>query len=310
MSDSQRWPQIAVVGAGAVGGYFGGRLAEAGAPVVLIGRKAFVDAVNAHGLIIEQAAGERAIKVEATADIGAVADAELVLLCVKSNDTVASAKEIAPLLAPNALVICLQNGVDNVERIRAATRIQALPAAVYIGVSVPEPGRIKYAARGDLILGPENEKTKRAQQIFERGNIGCRLTNKIEGEMWLKLLCNNALNAISALGHVRYGEIAENFEARSLMQKIVDEVLAVARGAAVQIPGVEDSESGMAAAMQIATQVKEAFSSTAQDIQRGKPTEIDSLNGYIARRGAELGIEVPVNHALFTLVKMRERKSE
>ena len=113
MSDSQSWPRIVVVGAGAVGGYFGGRLAQAGAPVVLIGRKAFVDAVNAHGLIIEQAAGEQAVKVEATADIGAVADAELVLFCVKSNDTVSSAKEIAPLLAPNALVICLQNGVDN-----------------------------------------------------------------------------------------------------------------------------------------------------------------------------------------------------
>ena len=75
------------------------------------------------------------------------------------------------------------------------------------------------------------------------------------------------------------------------------------------MPGVEDSDSGVGAAMQIATQVKEAFSSTAQDIQRGKPTEIDSLNGYIVRRGAELGIEVPLNHALFTLVKMREGKS-
>jgi 2-dehydropantoate 2-reductase len=310
MSDSQSWPRIAVVGAGAVGGYFGGRLAQAGAPVVLIGRKAFVDAINAHGLIIEQAAGEQAIKVETTADIGAVADAELVLFCVKSNDTVSSAKEIAPLLAPNALVICLQNGVDNVERIRAATKIDALPAAVYIGVSVPEPGRIKYAARGDLILGPENEKTRWTQQIFERGDIGCRLTNNIEGEMWLKLLCNSALNAISALGHARYGEIAENLEARNLMQNVVDEVIAVAHAAAVQMPGVEDSDSGMAAAMRIATQVKEAFSSTAQDIQRGKRTEIDSLNGYIARRAAELGIAVPLNHALFTLVKMREGKSE
>jgi 2-dehydropantoate 2-reductase len=94
------------------------------------------------------------------------------------------------------------------------------------------------------------------------------------------------------------------------MQNVVDEVIAVAHAAGVRMPGVEGSDSGMAAAMQIATQVKEAFSSTAQDIQRGKPTEIDSLNGYIARRGAELGIEVPVNHALFTLVKMRERKSE
>jgi 2-dehydropantoate 2-reductase len=109
------------------------------------------------------------------------------------------------------------------------------------------------------------------------------------------------------LGHVRYGQISQSDDAKKLMQQIVDEVLTVARAAGVVLPGVDDRESGMAAAMELATQMADAFSSTAQDLDRGQPTEIDALNGYIARRGAELGIPVPVNHALFTLVKLAEQ---
>jgi 2-dehydropantoate 2-reductase len=130
----------------------------------------------------------------------------------------------------------------------------------------------------------------------------------MEGELWLKLLRNCALNAISALGHARYGQIARSNDAKKLMERIVDEVLAVARAAGVVLPGVHDCESGMAAAMELATQMADAFSSTAQDLDRGRLTEIDALNGYVARRGAELGIPVPVNHALFTLVKLAEQK--
>jgi 2-dehydropantoate 2-reductase len=91
------------------------------------------------------------------------------------------------------------------------------------------------------------------------------------------------------------------------MENIVDEVLAVARAAGITLPGVRDRESGMAAAMEIATQMADALSSTAQDLNRGRLTEIDALNGYIVRRGAELGVPVTVNHALFTLVKLAER---
>jgi 2-dehydropantoate 2-reductase len=125
--------------------------------------------------------------------------------------------------------------------------------------------------------------------------------------LWIKLLCNCALNAISALGRARYGQIAENRDARQLMERVVDEVLAVARALHVILPGIADRSSGMAAAMELATQMSGALSSMAQDLQRGRPTEIDSLNGYISRRGAELGVEVPVNHALFTLVKLAEQ---
>ena len=93
------------------------------------------------------------------------------------------------------------------------------------------------------------------------------------------------------------------------MQQVVDEVLAVAEANSVVLPGISDRESGMAAAMEIATQMAGALSSTAQDLDRGRPTEIDALNGYISRRGAELGVPVPINHALFTLVKLAEQRS-
>src|SRR5262249_34696773 len=109
-------------------------------------------------------------------------------------------------------------------------------------------------------------------------------------------------------GHVRYGQIVQSEDARKLMEQIVDEVLAVARAAGVVLPGVHDRESGMAAAMEVATPMADAVSLTAQGFDRRQPTEIDALNGYIFRRGSELGIPVPVNHALFTLVKLAEQK--
>ena len=304
---TESWPRIAVVGAGAVGSYFGGAFARAGAPVILIGRKPFVEAANANGLIIDRAEGQQQIPVKASEEMKEVAGANLILVCVKSNDTVMAAKEMTPFLNHDALIVSLQNGVDNADKIRQVTGADALPAAVYIAASVPESGRIKHLARGDLILGPENKQTLRAQDIFTRAQIPCRLTSNIDGEMWIKLLCNCALNAISALGHARYGQIAADPDARELMQGIVNEVLAVAAAAGVILPNISDPKAGMAAAMNIATQMTEAFSSTAQDLQRKKMTEIDSLNGYIARRGAELGVGTPINHALFALVKLAEQ---
>src|SRR5262249_33004593 len=179
--------------------------------------------------------------------------------------------------------------------------------AVYVAVSIPEPGRVKHLARGDLIIGPPSTRTTKVADAFIRAGISCRISENIEGELWLKLLRNCALNAISALGHVRYGQIAQHNDAKKLMEQIVDEVLAVARAAGVVLPGVKDRESGMAAAMELATQMADAFSSTAQDLNRGRLTEIDALNGYIAHRGSKLGIPVPANHALFTLMKLAEQ---
>jgi 2-dehydropantoate 2-reductase len=228
---------------------------------------------------------------------------------VKTTDNAVTARTLAPLLAPGAMVVSFQNGVDNVEQIRAAAEIDALPTVVYVAASVPEPGRVKHVGRGDLVFGPQNERTERIAALFSRANVPCRISENIDGELWTKLIWNCALNAVSALGHAKYGQIAASTDARKVVETVVDEVLAVARAANIHPPGLEDPKIAIAGAFKIATQMAEALSSTAQDMNRGKRTEIDSLNGYISRRGAELGIPTPVNHALYALVKLVEGRA-
>jgi len=309
MTSPEPWPRIAVVGAGAVGGYFGGLLARAGASVVMIGRPAFVEAVKKNGLFLDTLHFQESVRVEASTELSAIRAAEIVLFCVKTTDNAATARAIAPLLAPNALVLSFQNGVDNVEQIRAAAAIEALPTVVYVAASVPEPGRVKHVGRGDLVFGPKNEKTERVVNLFSRANVPCRISDNIAGELWTKLIWNCALNAVSALGRAKYGQIAASADARKVVETLVDEVLAVARAADIHPPGLEDPKAAIAGAFKIATQMAEALSSTAQDMNRGKRTEIDSLNGYVSRRGTELGVPTPVNHALYALVKLAEGRS-
>src|SRR5499427_1775433 len=295
MSESEPWPRIAVV--------------RAGAPVTMIGRPAFVEAVKKNGLFLDAVQFQEKVAVEASAEIAAARGAEAVLFCVKTTDNAATARAIAPVLSNDSLVVSLQNGVDNVEQIRAAAGIESLPSVVYVAASVPEPGRVKHVGRGDLVVGPKNAKTERIRGIFSRANIPCRISENIEGELWTKLVWNCALNAVSALGHAKYGQIAESRDAWKVVESAVYEVLAVARAANLHPPGLEDPKAALAGALKIATQMAEALSSTAQDMNRGKRTEIESLNGYVSRRGAELGVRTPVNQALYALVKLAEGRA-
>jgi 2-dehydropantoate 2-reductase len=306
MTTQQSWPRIAVVGAGAVGGYFGGMLARAGAPVVMIGRPPFVEAVKKNGLLLDTVHFKEKVHPDAASEISAARGAEIVLFCVKTTDNAVTAKALAPLVAPGAIVVSMQNGVDNAEQIRAASGMDAISSVVYVAASVPEPGTIKHAGRGDLVTGPRNAQTEKFAALFERASVACRLTDNIAGELWTKLTWNCALNAVSALGHAKYGQIAASADARKVVETAVYEVLAVAKAAGIHPPGFEDPQVALAGAFKLATQMAEALSSTAQDMNRGKRTEIDSLNGYIARRGAELGVATPVNQALFALVKLAE----
>jgi 2-dehydropantoate 2-reductase len=300
------WPRIAVIGAGAVGGYFGGLLARAGAPVVFVGRAGFAESVKKNGLFLDTLGFQESVRVEASSELRAARGAELALFCVKTTDTEAVARELAPLLAAEAIVVSMQNGADNAERIRAASGIAALPAAVYVAAAMPEPGRVKHAGRGDLVVGPRDARTEKVAAVFERAGVPCRISENIEGELWTKLLMNCAGNAISALARVTYGTIAADEDARTLVAAVVREVLEVARAAGVQVPGMETPEAVIATALQLSAQMSHATSSTAQDLARGKRTEIASLNGYVARRGAELGVAAPVNQALYALVKLAE----
>ena len=306
---AQNWPRIAVVGAGAVGGYFGGMLARAGAPVTFIGRPAFVDAVRENGLFLDTVQFQEHLKVQASTDLAAAHDAGIILFCVKTTDSTETARALGKVLSKDAVMVSMQNGVDNAEQILAASGLKALPAAVYVAASVPAPGTVKHVGRGDLVLGPQNEITQRLAALFSRANVPCRISENLAGELWTKLVWNCALNALSALGKVTYGEILASADAKQLLETTVYEVLAVAKASGIRPAGLEDAKAALAGAYRVAEQMAATRSSTAQDMMRNKKTEIDSLNGFIVRRGRELHIPVPVNHALFTLVKLAEGNS-
>ncbi len=307
----ERWPKVAVVGAGAVGCYFGGLLARAGAPVTLIGRGHHVEAMNRDGLRVESLHFDERIAVSASTQMSAAGGAEVVLLCVKTLDTEEAAKGVAPHRAPGAVVVSLQNGVDNVERVRAAG-IDAVPVVVYVAAAMAGPGHVRHSGRGDLVLGdlpgPSRDAGRRRQEIegladlFRRAGVPCVVSDNIEGELWAKLIMNCAYNAISALGRAQYGRIVGSRWTRELTRQVVAEAVAVGRAAGVRLPDVDL----VAAVEKLGEAMSGATSSTAQDIARGKKTEIDSLNGYLVRRGAELGVPTPVNQTLHALVKLLE----
>ena len=306
MNTTTNRPKVAVVGAGAVGGYFGGMLARAGVPVVMIGRPSFVEAVRRAGLFLDAVQFQETVHPKASTEMTAAADADVVLFCVKTTDTAAVSKPLAAILSARSVVVSLQNGVNNAEEIRAASGIEALPAVVYVAGSVPAPGRVKHLGRGDLVLGPKNERTEMIADLFASAQVPCRISENIDGELWTKLIWNCALNAVSALGRVTYGEIIASADAKQVIEMLVHETLDVARAKGIHPPGLEDPRAALAGSFKIAEQMSGTRSSTAQDLARGKPTEIDSLNGYVARMGAKLGVPTPVNHALYTLVKLYE----
>jgi 2-dehydropantoate 2-reductase len=295
-----------VLGAGAVGCYFGGLLARAGAPVTLIGRPHHVEAVTRDGLWLDSLHFQEWIKVEASTSIEAARDAAIVMLAVKTLDTEGAAKSLAPCLAENALVVSMQNGVDNVERIRAAAGIEAVAAVVYVAAAMTGPGQVRHTGRGDLIIGGprggRRDEAGRVATLFTRAGVPCLVSGNVEGELWAKMAMNCAYNAVSALGRAKYGRIAQDARAREILRQAVEETVAVARACGATVPDMEL----VGAAFRLGEAMSEATSSTAQDIARGKRTEIDSLNGYVARRGAELGVATPINQALYALVKLLE----
>jgi 2-dehydropantoate 2-reductase len=283
-------------------------LARSGIPVTLIGRARHVDAIQRDGLFFEGLHFHEQIPVSASTEIHAAHDAAVVLFCVKTLDTENAAKALSPHLAPDAVIVSMQNGVDNVSRIRSAAGIEAIPAVVYVAAAMTAPGRVKHSGRGDLVIGDVwgNHRLRQSlagiAAMFENAVVPCRVSENIEGELWTKMIINCAYNAISALGRARYGVLASQPETRLLMRTVTEEALAVARAEDIRLPGMDMFE----AVSKIADVMREATSSMAQDIARGNRTEIDSLNGYLVRRGAELGVPTPVNQTLHALVRLLE----
>jgi 2-dehydropantoate 2-reductase len=293
--------KVAVMGAGAVGCYYGGMLARAGHDVVLIGRPQHVAAIERHGLRIETKAFDEHVKLAASADPGAVQGASLVLFCVKSTDTESAGAQLRPHLPPDALVLCLQNGVDNADRLRTVLPSHQVSAAVvYVATEMAGPGHVKHHGRGELVIEPSSAGDAIALAFIAAG-VPAEISDNVRGALWTKLVINCAYNAVSAIVQRPYGEAVAGEGVKDVMRDVVDECLAVARAEGVQLPGDVHAAVG-----KIVETMPGQYSSTAQDLARGKRSEIDYLNGLIVRRGQALGIATPANRVLWALVKLME----
>lgn len=295
--------KIAVLGAGAVGCYYGGMLARAGHAVVLIGRRQHVEAVRRDGLFMDTQTFRAHVPLQASTEASALQGATLVLCCVKSTDTETAAADMKPHLAPEALVLSLQNGVDNAERLQALLGREVAPAVVYVATEMAGPGHLKHHGRGELVIGPAAASDELAT-LFAAAGVPVRISDNVAGELWAKLILNCAYNALSAITQLPYGRLVREDGVEAVMRDAVQECLAVAQGLGVSVPG-----DTWEAVQRIARTMPGQLSSTAQDIARGKRSEIDHLNGHVMRRGEALGIATPVNRVLHTLVKLLEIRS-
>ena len=293
--------KVAVMGAGAVGCYYGGMLARAGHDVTLIGRPNHVDAIQRDGLLLDTQSFKEQVRLQASAAPSAVAGATLVLFCVKSTDTESAAAAIRPHLLPGALVLSLQNGVDNAVRLQAALPAQEVAASVvYVATEMPGPGHVKHNGRGELVIAASPNSTEAAALLAAAG-VPTDISANVEGALWAKLILNCAYNALSAITQQPYGQLVQGEGVQDVIRDLVNECLAVAQADGITVPG-----DVWQAVERIAQTMPQQLSSTAQDLARGKRSEIDHLNGYVLRRGEVLGIATPVNRVMHTLVKLLE----
>ena len=296
--------RIAVMGAGAVGCYYGGLLARAGHAVTLIGRPQHVEAVRQGGLLLDTQTFREHVALEASTEPAAVQGARVVLFCVKSSDTEAAGESMAAHLAADAVVLDLQNGVDNAARLASVLPpgVEVVPTVVYVATEMAAPGHVRHHGRGELVIAP----TAAGDEIvaaFGAAGIPVQVSDNVAGELWAKLVLNAAYNALSAVSQLPYGRLVQCDGVPEVMRDVVAECLAVARAEGVTVAG-DVHEAVRRLSQSMATQ----YSSTAQDLARGKRTEIDHLNGYVVRRGEALGVPTPANRVLHAVVRLLEAR--
>ena len=300
-----------MLGAGAVGCYFGGMLARANQDVTFIARLERAKALNEYGLEMDCKAFHETVKVKASADLTLLRDADLVLLCVKSLDTEQTLLEIKSILPNTAVLLSLQNGVANIEIASRTIGHRIYAAVVYVAAGMIGQRTMKHHGRGELLIGSlgnitadDQENLEGIRHLFEAANVPCLITSQIKRDMWLKFLVNCSFNAISGIGQIPYGEMVKSPEIVQLIKEITKEFLAIAALEDVKISLLEALSANDSIATTMVTQV----SSTAQDLSRGKKTEIDFLNGYIVELGRRHGIATPYNESVHALVKMLESR--
>jgi len=293
--------KVAVMGAGAVGCYFGAMLARHGHDVVLIGRPQHVEAIrNNGGVKLDGKVFTGVIPIGAATEPAGVQGADVVLFCVKSGDTESAGHSMAPFLKETATILSLQNGVDNPDRLQPLLRQSVVPAAVYVATEMGGPGHVIHHGRGDLVIGASAASESIAAQLSAAA-IPTKVSDRVIDQLWAKLVINCAYNALSAVAQLPYGRLFDVDGVREVMRNVVEECAAIADALGVALPN-----DMYASVVALVSAMPNQYSSTAQDVARGRPSEIDFLNGYVVRKGTELNIPTPVNLTLHSMVKLKE----
>jgi 2-dehydropantoate 2-reductase len=315
-----RTERVLVAGAGALGSVFGGFLRIAGMSVALLGRSPHVDVIARDGLRIDGIWGEHHV---GGFDVATRVEQlegpfDLVLLPVKSYDTEEVARAAVPFLAEAGFILSLQNGLGNVEALESvAGRQRALGARVIFGVNLPAPGYARVTvfadptAIGALHPGRDrrtDEAARRWAEIISSAGVPAVYTDRLASLLWAKVFYNAALNPLGALLGVHYGALPEHAQSRTVMDTVIDEAFAVAAAESVELPWRDADAYRREFYDRLVPATYDHRSSMLQDLERGRRTEVDAINGAVWRRGGQRGIATPVNETLTRLIRLRERR--
>lgn len=296
--------KIGIAGAGAVGAYFGGLLAKAGHDVIFLARGAHLEAMEKEGLHVIK--GKEKFTVEQTftnnpKDIAAV---DLVLFTVKSHDTKDIAEQLQPYVQAHTIVLTMQNGVDNEEKlVDVFGEKRVLSAATYIQAEITKPGTVEQQGDVTVVFGhlidEMKEKRDEVADLFKQAKVEIRLASNILRNKWNKLLWNVTFNPLSALMEVRVGEILEKESLRSVAEQICREAIRVAKQRGMEL----EEETVVERVFANAYHARDHQTSMLQDRIQGKTMEIDSVCGYIVEKGKVEGVSVDTLETVYRLLQ-------
>lgn len=297
--------RIAVYGAGGVGGYFGGRLADSGVDVHLVARGRHLAAIRDKGLRVRSVHGDFAVTVPATDDPAEIGPCDYVLFCVKTYDTGSAVARLRPLLGDDTAVVPLQNGVDAVEQLAAAVGPEhVLGGAAFIFAGVGEPGTVVHTGGPTSITFGEldGRSTARAQQLLEAchgAGFGAELSTDIATVLWGKLAFICAQAGMTATVRLPIGEIRATDAGWAAFERIVAEVAAVAAAEGHPLPAAAQQRT-----LELARAVEPgSFSSLHDDLVAGRRMELEALHGSVLRRAAAHGVPVPMTQAVYAILQ-------
>ncbi|HAU32724.1 MAG: 2-dehydropantoate 2-reductase [Desulfotomaculum sp. 46_80] len=311
--------RILIAGAGALGSVFGGFLRKAGHQVTLFGRVWHLDEIREKGLRIEGIWGSHNVGnfILATSPDKLTEPYDLILVTVKSYDTETMAWKLAPFVKNGSLTVSLQNGLGNTEILSSVLGADnVVSGRVIFGAEITEPGLVNVTViADDVVLGPpvkgakipEPDKITAIVGLLLGAGIPCRYDENIQGLIWAKAFYNCALNPLGALFGMNYGQLADNQNARLVMEQVVSEAFQVALSRKIALPWNSPEKFFKAFYEEMVPPTRNHRPSMLQDLERGRLTEIDALNGRILSWAQEAGLSVPVNETITRLIKIKEK---